>query len=466
MRTPWRARIGQPTTCRALTPHSPTRLARRSVYLFLLWSFGFITPTCQAEYVLYFCISFSYVIVETCFIAVVTTAYCEADPLTKEFKRRMDHLNHFLSDVSAPADLRRRTREHLRFTKGLVARQTFTGLYELFSPKLRGDLLAHMGLSTLRAVYYFNECEAEFVRLLAERLEYAGYERSEKVTHPSPTLNIVTRGTAVRAGKPITRTQYWGEDLVVTSQALRDNRPCMALTYIEIVCLSRENLYEEMNNFPESASTIHVAAMKIAMGRASQLIARFLRTRGLNETQRAAVWRSTPDQAVSEEDQYRMEVLAFDLSLQNLGKDVAPVHKEFHGMLRAINGQTPLRGFAREQRRSQDLTIAEVARKALALESKISGSSVGSGGRLMINEEGQSVGNDGKVRDVALDAAEDPTVMAVTELRADVEREFADIKQALANLYLAMGAGGARRRRGGNAAGAQQQYGDAGAYDA
>ena len=69
----------------------------------------------------------------------------------------------------------------------------------------------------------------------------------------------------------------------------------------------------------------------------------------------------------------------------------------------------------------------------------------------MINEEGQSVGNDGKIRDVELDADANPTTAAVAELRREVREELGDIKQALANIYLAIGnnggGGGGRRAR-------------------
>jgi hypothetical protein len=363
----------------------------------------------------------------------VTTAYCEADPLTKDFTRRMDHLNHFLTDVRAPAELRTRTREHLRFSKDLVARQTFSDLYQLFSPRLRGDMLVHMSLRTLKTVYYFRECEPDMMRLLAEKLYHYGFERSEKVIHLQPTLNIVTRGTAVRAGRPITLHQYWGEDMIVTSNALRDNRPCMALTYIEIVCLRRQDLFDEVTNFPHSAKVIHVSAMKIAMARASQLIARFLMTKGFNRTQRAAIKIYDPVNAIDEVDQTQSEVRAFDDSLRNLGKNVQMRYREFHGMVRAINGKTPLRGFAREQGGSEDPIMSATAKQALALESSISGSNIASGGRLMLNEDGKTVGSDGRIRSVELEHT-DPTLKAIKQVKEDIGEQLEEIRHAVAQL--------------------------------
>ena len=60
--------------------------------------------------------------------------------------------------------------------------------------------------------------------------EMCGRPATEHVVLSEPCLCIVTRGTAVKAGKPITLRQFWGEDFILSSASLRDSRPASALT--------------------------------------------------------------------------------------------------------------------------------------------------------------------------------------------------------------------------------------------
>ena len=84
-------------------------------------------------------------------------------------------------------------------------------LLPCFSPHLRGEVLSHVSSRTLQAVPYFRGCERELLNALAARLTHHGFARCEMMRGDGEglTLSIVTRGTAVRGGKPITLYQYW-----------------------------------------------------------------------------------------------------------------------------------------------------------------------------------------------------------------------------------------------------------------
>ena len=185
---------------------------------------GFVSATSTPEYATNFVFQFVMLIISNIFVGVVATAQSEADPQAKAFKARMDHLNHFLADVNAPMHLKKRTREYVRSCKDLVAKQSFGDLYDLFCPKLRGDVLEHISHEILANVNFFNDCEAGFMREISQKLKHYGYEAGDYIKCSEPTLCVVTRGTAVLGGKPITMHQYWGEDVIVSSHALRDTR--------------------------------------------------------------------------------------------------------------------------------------------------------------------------------------------------------------------------------------------------
>ena len=68
----------------------------------------------------------------------------------------------------------------------------------------------------------------------------------------SERLNIVAKGAAVKGGKILPLGAYWGEDMIVTSPALRDTRPATALTYCKLGTLSRAD-FEAVRSQSRSA---------------------------------------------------------------------------------------------------------------------------------------------------------------------------------------------------------------------
>lgn len=404
--------------CRAVTEGKiPSDfLARHSeVYLYLLQGSGLIiAPESTAEYITYFVLSFLFLIVSNVFVGVVAAAQSEADPQTKEFKARMDHLNHFLSDMRVPMELKQRTREHFRFTRDLVRKQSYNDLYERFSPKLRGEVLSHISLRTLKSVPYFASCERGLLNALSQRLAHHGFAQGEIINHNDQgcTLSIVTRGTAVRGGKPITLYQYWGEDMIVTSVALRDKRPAAALTYVEIVCLTREGLLEELEHYTESAHVIHVAAVNIAMMRAPVLIANYLQQRQLSSNDLFA-------------------------AMRRLGSSSTEEDREVQAMLKQINGSRPLRGFARELINDGDDMLKKRSEEAVA--------AMGTDDtKMLVDENGDVMVGTGEA--LKLESDEDnPVMKAVAAMqtkledqmeadRAAVHKELSEIKRSLALL--------------------------------
>ena len=358
---------------------------------------GFISPTNTNEYIVNFTFGFLMLILLNIFVGVVASVISESDPQTSAFKATMDHLNHFLREVKAPEHLCRRTRDYLRYTKELVAKQSYNKLFGCFAPRLRGDILGHISMKTLQAVPTFVDCEPEFMRQLSQELRHFGFEAGEQIVHAEPTLCIVTRGTAVRGGKPITSGQYWGEDIVVSSEKLRDHRPTSALTYAEIVCLSKSSLLSTAAKWPVSARVIRVEALRVAMIRAPQLIVHYL--------QRKATTSSSMHRGVA----------ALHTALANIGPGTRVEHREYHAVLKTINGERPLRGFAREQRSSVDGRVAALASSALSV--------AGDEGKLLIDENGRVVGSNGGTVEVVEDKV-DASVKAVAELREHVDAKF------------------------------------------
>ena len=170
----------------------------------------------------------------------------------------------------------------------LLLRHRYNELFELLSPELRQNVVQLMSQKTLETVWYFRvlksmgegmtdgnalkykrqgtECLVE----LALAMKREAFAPREKMT--SEKLSIVMRGVAAKAGNILTVTMHWGEDMIVSSAALRDGREASALTYVEIMTLSRDDCFEVLSRFPEAEKEIREAAMKLAMQRAIVVI--------------------------------------------------------------------------------------------------------------------------------------------------------------------------------------------------
>ena len=166
---------------------------------------------------------------------------------------------------------------------------------------------------------------------------YEAYERSERLAHTEPTLVIVTAGTLVQGGKPISGGQCVGADMLVRSSALRDRRVVVALTYAEVCTLTKRDIFAAAAAHPESAKILRFAAFNMAMYRSAQLIAQYVGVRGP---------KSITD------------------ALMDLGKTDA-ARNEAHQYVKAINGGMKLRGPATEQQLSEDPQIAAKAKDAI-----------------------------------------------------------------------------------------------------
>ena len=89
---------------------------------------------------------------------------------------------------------------------------------------------------------------------------------------PSTELNILSRGIAARGGDLLYGGMSWGTDIILNAVVLRDNRPITALTYVEVQSLSRENLYDVLRSYPESARVVQNAAVRMALKRTVVLL--------------------------------------------------------------------------------------------------------------------------------------------------------------------------------------------------
>ena len=197
------------------------------------------------------------------------------DPHTTEFKQKMDELNYFMGDMHITQAMRVRAREYFRNTRDLRKKLSYHDLLDRLSHTLRGEVVLQMSQQTLETVWYLRSCEPGFLVELAVLMQREGYAPREKI--PVGQLNILMRGVAAKSGNIMTPVTTWGEDIIVTSLALREKKPASALTFVEIASITRTDLDEVLEDYPVSAQFIRKAAMKIAMQRAIVVVSEFVK---------------------------------------------------------------------------------------------------------------------------------------------------------------------------------------------
>jgi hypothetical protein len=210
-------------------------------------------------------------------VGTICATMATGDPHTNAFKQNMDSLNYFLEDMNMPQELCVRAREYVRNGRDLIKKRSYTEIIDGLSPELRADIVLHMSANTLEQIWYLSSLEQAARVELAVRLARSGYAPREKLV--TRDLCILVRGVAAKAGNILTPPNHWGEDVIVSSHALRDLRPASALTYVEVATLSRAAFDEVLTQFPESAAIVRRAAMRLAMQRAVVIISEYLRSR-------------------------------------------------------------------------------------------------------------------------------------------------------------------------------------------
>ena len=144
----------EPWICRRIANGLISGDSQMAIYFHLLYHQGLLRNIGgrtgkMSENIMFFFLSFIYLVLNTLFIGTISGARANANPLTKAWQGRMDHLNLFLREMHAPQELRRKTRQYLRNTRELELKRSFNTLYGHFSKQLAGEMMSHMSISVV-----------------------------------------------------------------------------------------------------------------------------------------------------------------------------------------------------------------------------------------------------------------------------------------------------------------------------
>eukprot|EP00438_Fugacium_kawagutii_P010357 Skav231987 [mRNA] locus=scaffold719:274211:283089:- [translate_table: standard] len=192
----------------------------------------------------------AYVLGEVC--AIVS----DMNEETQAFRKKMTDLNTMMWEQGLPYELRCRLRSFFLQNRHQALHVTRQRLRESMSPQLQSEVCIALNLAWLRRVTFFSqfmelieETEARGMDVDAFRmciadvsreLESGAFAQGERFDNVH-SLYILSKGLVALNSRVISGGAVWGEDFVLSDTNLIHPVKGFALTYLEVLCLTRHN---------------------------------------------------------------------------------------------------------------------------------------------------------------------------------------------------------------------------------
>ncbi|KAJ8607168.1 hypothetical protein CTAYLR_007338 [Chrysophaeum taylorii] len=211
-----------------------------SVYTMTGIGYGDITATRHTEVVVATLIMLSGAVFWAYMIGEFVTLVSHMDIYGNAFRQRMDELNYMMKDKKFPVHLRRRCRMFLLHSRQHHRQTNYRQLEKSMSVSLRHEVAAANN-KWIRRVWYFDDVRPPFIADLSQNASSLVYAPMEVVEQPL-TLFVVTSGIAARKGRVMSKWSVWGHDFMLENLDLVDMAFTAALSYLEVVGISRERM--------------------------------------------------------------------------------------------------------------------------------------------------------------------------------------------------------------------------------
>ena len=244
--------------------------------------------------------TFLYAWISAIFVKMITTG----NPDEQIFSARMDALNYMMSDTHMPTQIRMRVRDYFRKTKVMMKRISYDALIDqCLSHELRGEARFLISINLFAQVSFLCACERDFLEDLCLKIKREAFSASSPIP-VRDELMILVVGVCSRAGIIITagaEGAAWG-DVLLSAPKLRDTRAARALTYCEVARISRDDLFEVAQSYPESMRVLREAGLRLATWRAVMVISAFTRMMKKRATEDGALVRLRSGGSLSPSD--------------------------------------------------------------------------------------------------------------------------------------------------------------------
>jgi len=252
------------------TPHERYTLSMYwSIMTLTSIGYGDIVAQSNSEYaiatifMLIGAICWAYIIGSTCGIVA------SLDVNTLQFRQTMDHLNEFMAESYVPKPLRKELRTYFHQAKSLQQYHSGQALMEQMSPMLRGKMAMVTFGKLVEGMFQgqlFTHSEPEFLVEVAQQFDCAVFAPNEFLDG-SDVLYHIVRGVVVLGGRVLSNGAMWGDDIMLACEAYKNTHAAVALTFVEVTTLSKNDLEAATWCFPLAAKALRLAVVRLAVSR-------------------------------------------------------------------------------------------------------------------------------------------------------------------------------------------------------
>ena len=187
-----------------------------------------------------------------------------------EFQQKFDQVNFMLSDLAIDHPLAIRVRAFLLQCEERERRSNYSTLFEDLSEQLQADLVEEIFASSLDKIAYFKSRSPEFRLAVFKAMRIAVFAPGERLCQPATLYLIINHGGLVgQDGRIHIRGSSMNKDFMLESWSQELFKPGVALTYVQVHCLTRDQMREICERFPADRKEITRARMRVRARRAA-----------------------------------------------------------------------------------------------------------------------------------------------------------------------------------------------------
>lgn len=202
-------------------------------------------------------------------------------PHDVEMKKMLDELNWLMRERNVPQSVRTTLRRYMFESANVRRLEEQRAVIQQISPMLQGHVIGSMMDAFRHRVSYFRDMRPEVVQRLSRELHATLYAPNEVVTMQR-ALMAARRGSGWRGGRILVAGDVWGEDAILSRQALRDLTPVRCLGFFEVLSLQLSAVWATLEYHPQEKEQVRWAAIKLAFNRIIRNIATAGRSAGLS----------------------------------------------------------------------------------------------------------------------------------------------------------------------------------------
>jgi len=193
------------------------------------------------------------------------------DQHDQRFNQIIDDLNFMMKDKGMPRDMQLKLRVFFHQTKENARRSSYKDIMSKLSPTLHGETALFMYRIWMPYLTLLRGTSRGFRVKIASSFYTTVFAPGESFGEEK-TIYIMCRGLVARRGRVWRSSSVWGDDLLLESPILRESEQSNALTYVEVICLTREKLEDIVKDFPQDQRILRLATLKIAFRRAIRVV--------------------------------------------------------------------------------------------------------------------------------------------------------------------------------------------------